>query len=308
MRLAQANIYEAVVTVAPPFTAHLVGLAIAKRCKQVRWVAATGNSFSFDPLPPNNQVLYRRMNTRAEGEVLRTADAFVVQNRELRARYATLYPDCARKLWFVPPLAVAPPAAKIARLQVKDKITIVYAGSLSQQLSNPSFLLKLFRELIESGLLSDAELHFLGNPANCLSLFRPYRRMLGRSLFLHGIVARDEAMKALSNATILANIGNGSPYNIPNKVFEYMALGKPILNIVRCDRDPSSGPLQNYPAVLNIKETSGAIATEDLARVASFVLEPPPLDPMVLSWLRDNYGIEKVCDSYTEIIQSVALC
>ena len=63
---------------------------------------------------------------------------------------------------------------------------------------------------------------------------------------------KEECDNALKNSNIIINIGNQIANQTPSKVFEYISLGKPIINFYNIDNDTSKKVLDKYPLVLNI--------------------------------------------------------
>jgi hypothetical protein len=50
----------------------------------------------------------------------------------------------------------------------------------------------------------------------------------------------------MKDVDVLVNIGNDSAAQLASKVIEYLALGKPVLNLVSIDRDASVAELADY--------------------------------------------------------------
>ena len=65
---------------------------------------------------------------------------------------------------------------------------------------------------------------------------------------------------------IVLMIGNLCANQVPSKVFEYIATGKPILNFYSIENDTSLIYLNRYPAVLSAKSADG-IGQDDLLRI-----------------------------------------
>ena len=56
----------------------------------------------------------------------------------------------------------------------------------------------------------------------------------------------------MAEADVLVNIGNRTSYQLPSKVVEYAAFGKPILNFLASPDDSSAVFLSKYPFLLNV--------------------------------------------------------
>ena len=50
--------------------------------------------------------------------------------------------------------------------------------------------------------------------------------------------------------------GNKVDNQVPSKIFDYISLGKPIINVYTSEKDPALEYLKQYPLALNISETN----------------------------------------------------
>lgn len=65
---------------------------------------------------------------------------------------------------------------------------------------------------------------------------------------------QDTAYSTMLRADILVNIGNTVSFQTPGKIFEYMAMGKPIIHFQKTVDDPCLKYFKDYPMVLIINE------------------------------------------------------
>jgi glycosyltransferase involved in cell wall biosynthesis len=170
-----------------------------------------------------------------------------------------MFPRYAHKYVVIPPLVSLPektPDLPNPFQSAHEKpLRLVFVGSLYRKIRNPAFLLRLFNALARKAGNEGLELHIVGTLHDTAHLFRPYGLFLGRQLFLHGLRPREEAAAMLQHADVLINIGNDTPYQLPSKVVEYAATGKPILNFIKTRQDSAMAFFKDYPAVLNVLET-----------------------------------------------------
>lgn len=267
-----------VVSVSPTFTAALVGNTIARRQGGLRWVFDMGDPFSIaGESPANNFRLYSRLNRRVERELFENADAVTLTNATVRQRYAELYPECADRLHVIPPLltstSLQPEIQPATPLALEDPIRIVYVGSLYRQLRRPDFLLALFMGLVKAGGSRRFELHFFGDTRECSDAFVPYGNQVGQTIQLHGVVPRKDALAAIKEASIVVNLGNTNPCQLPSKLVKYAAANKPILNIVRHSGDVSENFMKGYSAILNLTDSSMPPSSEHIRLVKQFIDE-----------------------------------
>lgn len=293
---------EVVISVSPTFTAALVGMALLSRLpRRPSWLLDLGDPFSFaDEAPPNNYRLYRGLNHKVERRAFRQADVVTVTTEETRRLYTSAFPESSEKVHVIPPLA---PRRLASNEQTPDgAISFVYVGTLYRAIRNPDFLLALFRSLLERSRPA-LELHIYGDVQDCRGSFERYQQLLGRNVFVHGTVSRERAVQAMQQASVLVNIGNRTSYQLPSKLVDYAALGKPILNIASVPDDSSARFLATYPRLLNVL-ADGDIPQEDqISRCEQFVEEAlnQRLSAVPEDWLRP-YMIDSIARDYLALI------
>lgn len=281
--------YDALITVSIPFTSHVVGLTLKRRCSHVRWVVDIGDPFSFSDLAPqNNHPLYGRLNRYAERAVVRRADAIAVTAEPARACYAALFPESAPKAHVIPPLfspAHGEPEGKPV-FPADGKVRLVFVGTLYRRIRDPRFLLRVFARLLDTPLRSRVELHFFGSVHDCEEYFAPYRQLVGTKIFLHGLVSHAVALRAMRDAGVLLNIGNRTSYQLPSKIVEYVHSGRAIVSFAKTDQDASAALLRAYPASLCLPEDDAVLDGAQFARLLQFIEAPPSVDAEALAgWL-----------------------
>lgn len=153
--------------------------------------------------------------------------------------------------------SMVPPAAPQA---VGGRRRCVFCGSLYPGVREPGFALELFCAL---GADSGWTLAAYGGGWQC---FEPEaaraRAVLGSRLELHGTVSADEARAATAGADVLLNIGNTTENQLPSKLFDYFAAGKPVLHLCAARQDPALAYLARYPLSLVLRPgQSGAADT-----------------------------------------------
>lgn len=297
-----------IVTVSPSFTSALVGNAIAQRKRGCRWVLDMGDPFTLaDESPANNFRLYRGLNRRVEHELFRNADAVTLTNVNVRQRYAEVYPECADRLHVIPPLLTGPSLQSetqpAALRSLDDPIRIVYVGSLYRQLRRPDFLLALFMGLLKSDAVRRFELHFLGNINECSDAFVPYSSQIGRTIQLHGVVRREDALAAVREAAIVVNLGNTNCCQLPSKLIEYAAAGKPILNIVQNKKDASEQFMKGYEAILNLQDLGHPPSGEQIRLLKQFIdTSIRPVGNRCDTQWAEQFKVGNIADQYAAVL------
>lgn len=142
-------------------------------------------------------------------------------------------------------LPIIPVKCKNTNFNNTNDIVFVYAGMFYKEIRSPEILFELFKELPPNYVL---HLYSRG----CDDIVQKYQAILGKRLQVHGFIETDELEKKISEANILVNIGNTVNNQVPSKVYESVAYGKPILNLYQREDDISIQHLRKYPVCINI--------------------------------------------------------
>jgi glycosyltransferase involved in cell wall biosynthesis len=286
MRRAQ---YDGIVSVAFPFTDHVVAylataLRARRRGRRPIWIADYGDPFSFlKDTPPNNRQLYSRLNRWADMKVIEAADAVVMPNEEMKQLYSDICAQASDKIEIVPHIAdgalIRPGSFKSAAVKRGGTVRLLYAGAFAAGVRTPDHMLKVMtvavRQLEQRGY--NVRLVIAGDVNNCSAAFDDFANgEVGHTLVMYGVVAPEAAATLVSEADILVNVGNTTPYRQPSKLVEYMATGKPIVNFATSRCDSSVGMLSHYASAFH--SVCGEPIERQAAGVVEFVVAPPPLD------------------------------
>lgn len=142
------------------------------------------------------------------------------------------------------------------------KIKCVFSGLIYSGIRDPSYTLRLFKALTESGKVS---LHMVGVKKE--ELPEAYREM---DIVCYGRVPAADAQAVIDEADILINIGNLMTNQIPSKIFDYISQGKPIVNVCKNVNCPTIPYMNKYPLALNLIEDDAAFEKQ-LALLTDFV-------------------------------------
>lgn len=301
--LCAHNGYDWIISVSHPFTGHLVGLLAKRRSPEVRWLVDIGDPFSFLNEPsPNNPRLYSALNRTIERKVLKKADTASATTAETKRLYQEYFAVEDGKITVIPPMLSLPRPVAPLVTRTDGVIKLAYVGTLYRTLRSPESLLALFRALVEICEARPLELHFYGSVNDCADVLAPYLETAGSRVFAHGLVSRPEVLRAMCDADVLVNIGNRSAAQLATKIVEYMALGKPILNLVSIDRDASVAELADYPASFTIARSDEVTSPDTVARVLSFVTQSRPVSESIMAKVRKRYSEEHVASLYVSLL------
>lgn len=219
----------------PPVTSHLVALRL-KRRSGLPWVADFRDGWMFEP--PNPAPLANPLRARVElaleGLVVRQADQIVTVNETIAGDFARRYPRAAGKVAVI--TNGYDPAALEGlrrRRQGDGKLRLVYTGALGSSRAGTSIdgLLAALRGLRaeEPGLAGDIELALVG-ALSAAETALVEGAGLGRQVRLVGAVPHREALQQQIDADALLLVTVPGPSGVTtNKLFEYLAAGRPIL-------------------------------------------------------------------------------
>jgi glycosyltransferase involved in cell wall biosynthesis len=305
-QLLKKHHYDSLISVSVPFTGHLVGLSIKKVLPQIPWLVDIGDPFCFiEYLPTNNHRFYKNLNYATENKIFRNAESVSVTTKATLEKYTSLFSESATKIFIIPQLMSldTKPKIKGAVFPKDGKIRLVFAGRLYSEIRKPDFILRLFKHLLNTHLSDRLELHFFGNINDCQGYFEPYQVLLGKKIYCHGIVSRENVLQAMKEADVLVNIGNESPYELPSKVVEYATLGKPVLNISKIDNDSSTAFFQAYPGALCLLENEALSDSDHVVKLVKFIEHLPHIEELKLQdWLAP-YQIEEIARAYELLLK-----
>ena len=225
---------SAVYTTSPPHSTHIAGL-ILKRMTGLPWVADfrdpwTGD-FRYDP--PTRWV--RRAHTACERAILERADRVVCITESARRQYISRFGIDPRRLVTIyngfdaPDFAAAPIHGACPR----KKIVITHSGSFYGSYSPELFVRALARALDrDTGLRERVTVRFVGVMDGTMQ--ETVRAILPECSEFSGYVSHSEAGRSIveSDINLIAlPVDPRASYNVPGKLFEYLAAGRPILAV-----------------------------------------------------------------------------
>ncbi len=275
-QLCSHSRYDAIISVSIPFTCHLIALRLKKNLNDIPWLVDVGDPFCFmDTTPVNNHMLYKRFNYKAEKQVFQSANWITVTNDKTADLYKTIFPESSHKIKVIPPLL--DDRIKIRKNDTKlfdrHKINLSYIGNFYKVTREPDDLLLLLRSILNPLPHFKQRLlfHIFGNTRGFEKTFGKYSD-LSENLILHGSVSKDTVLRVIHETDLLINIGNKTNYQIPSKIVEYAASGKPIINICCTDDDSSLLFLKDYPLIKNIF-TNRKYASKAIDEISQFINE-----------------------------------
>jgi len=127
-----------------------------------------------------------------------------------------------------------------------DEIECLYAGAFYESYRNPTKILDIFSKL------NDERIKLKLLSWGCEEIIDAFKLKQGEKLVKLSPVPPNEYLKMASDTNIMINIGATTPSQISCKIFDAIALGKPIINFFFNKHDPTLLYLKLYPLCYNI--------------------------------------------------------
>ena len=140
---------------------------------------------------------------------------------------------------------------------------ILFGGVVADSFRSPEYVLKVLAPLFEKG--EKIRMYFMGT--NNSAVLDSYMEKYPQNIFFKEKVSADAALATMKKADVLLNIGNKIDNQVPSKIFDYFAIGKPILNLQRIENCPAAEYFAKYPLVHILEEWKAA----DIETVEKFL-------------------------------------
>jgi glycosyltransferase involved in cell wall biosynthesis len=303
--LGRANHYDWVISVSHPFSSHMVAMAAKQYLPRSRWFVDISDPYSDRRgISSNNSTLYSKLNRVVESRILAAANIISVTTNPTKALYETNFPSSKGKYFVIPPLLSLPDSDCQLFKSDDALIRLVFIGTLYKNLRSPKFLLACFLALSKRFPNQQFELNFYGLVNDCSDDFSKNIKTPNGRVQVHGLVSREEVLRAMFRANILVNIGNHSEVQLGSKVLEYMAMGKPIINLISLEQDLSVEAFADYPSKITIFRSENEPSSEIIEELGKFVLNPPPVGIQAVDLIRARFSKERISEVYALLLES----
>ena len=222
---------DTVVTTSPPHSTQLIGLEL-KNKKNIRWIA--------DMRDPWTKIYYvsellqtkwaQNWNSNLERAVLENADKVVTVSHNLSAEFRALAPGLQQENVVVIPNGFDEDDFQF-NVRLNEKFTIGYMGTITDQYDISSLLTAIGSSNLDVGF------RFIGDVQ--AGLKKRLAEVSNRCEFT-GYLNHDKAIKKAASCIILLLVIPKVESNkgiLTGKIFEYLALKRPILAIGPVDGD-----------------------------------------------------------------------
>lgn len=253
---------DAIITSSWPVTSHKIGKDL-KIKYQIPWIADLRDLWNMNPYISHTHIR-TYFEKRLEIKTFEQANVLTTTTPLAAETLSKLHPNNI----IVPILSGFDPddfkKLNITKTVINDKLNLTYAGSLYQGKRDPTILFKALKELIDEGLIDSnkIKLNFYGETGNLKELKTKYE--LNDIVNIGGFLPHDDVLMKQANSDVLLLISWNNPKEkmfIPGKVYEYLALKRPVLSI-----GYQEGSLKNLiedtkmgAHVSNLKDTKNAL-------------------------------------------------
>lgn len=256
------NDYDIIVSTCYPFTLHIIASQLLNIYKNAKWYPVFLDPFVHNFCLPKKEINKRK---KIANKVLEKANKiFMVRGIKEENESRGYVPPYHEKVTSIslPNLKDLTSERKNASL---DKISLTYAGVFYKDIRNPK---KMFEIL---GKIGDGfELNLMSRCCEKL-----VKKLINKTKNIkinnYGYLKREECLKILDDTNILVNLGNTITNQTPSKVFEYIGMGKPIINFYFDEKDTSLFYLKKYPLCYNINVNN--YTSEDVEGLREFCLK-----------------------------------
>jgi glycosyltransferase involved in cell wall biosynthesis len=233
---ARRQAYDVAYSSSGPFTAHLVGLLL-KRLTRRPWVAELRDGWYRwnRAIFPDYSRWRDGLERRLESAVMHAADRVVLVTERMadafRAQYADIPPERFGVVSNGFDRAQFPPAAAA---RPSDHFDVLHTGALYYGRSLAAFLDAAQRLVqADASFASQFRLTLVGT-LDIAAQLELRDHPLGERIRIEGQVNHQVAIERMQSANALLLVANttaGAEATVPGKLFEYLAVGRPILAI-----------------------------------------------------------------------------
>jgi glycosyltransferase involved in cell wall biosynthesis len=289
--------FDAIITTGPPHSMHLIGLDL-KRKTGIYWLADFRDPWStwefLDTLPMVAWVKQRHQ--KLEKQVLSQADVVTTISPTFQADLEAIG---GRKIELLTngfdESDLPQPWPHIP--ESEEPIEILYTGVIDS-IRNPTPFLLAFKRVFENGK-NNVRLRFVGLVSEGVQEFVKNDAWLAAHVVFEGYMSHEKVFKYYQNAHLLLLIltdTKNAKGNIPGKIFEYMATGRPIIALGDPDGDAAK--------ILAEAHAGRVFTHDDDAGVESFLsaFEPNATNPDPDSI--QHYSRKALTHKLTELIDA----
>jgi len=240
LRVVRKHKVDAIFATGSPWSGLVVGYLVS-RFTGKPLIVDFRDPWMNNPFHLSKGRLLDSWSARLERRVVNHASAVSLNTDPLKAEFLLRYPDIAPEKFFVMPNGYDPEDFRDIqaepRKESSDTLILCHAGFL-YGVRDPAVLLEAIRDA--NKLLRDQGKRIVFRQIGDVNLGYDVRERYGDlvsdgSLILDKARPYRECLSALTSADIVVNVQPGTKTQIPSKLYDYLAINKPILNITSAE-------------------------------------------------------------------------
>lgn len=244
---------DIIIPVSFPYESIEAAIEYAKDKPQIKIIPLL-----FDPLVESNTLHRNKINKSLKEKKHLELEKRMIENSKLiisiyhqREHFLSRFKEYIEKFIFIEHPLLINYENLINDIDVTDEnfIKLIYTGTFDSKIRNPEYFLKIAKLACEK-LDMQVNMFTFGN---CEKIIKKYE--LESKIKNNDPICFEEAMKNLADSNILISVGNIDNHQAPSKIFDYIALGKPIVHFYRNDFDINIEILNKYPLALCLRES-----------------------------------------------------
>lgn len=222
---------EAILSSSWPISCHTIAKDLSEKYN-IPWIGDLRDLWNKNPYV-NHNFIRRHFEYKLELKTFKNVSALTVTTPLTKEILSTIHPD--KKIYTIENGYEKSEFENIEPVRKSEgKLNITYAGKLYEGKRDPQILFEAIENLSNNNLIdkNKIELNFYGDSGNILEIGEKYN--IKDIINVHGFIDHNEVLKEEKSSDILLLISWNNPNErifIPGKVFEYMALKKPVISI-----------------------------------------------------------------------------
>jgi len=224
--------YDYLISSGMPFSDHVAAYLLKLFFPKTKWIAEYGDPWSFFTYPPQPR-FFNWLHSKLERTILKKVDLIVVTTEETRLGFLENFPHLKSHQVATIPQGADHELIDNLGSTSHSGFTLTYTGRFDP-IRDPL----VFFESLKN--LNDNQLNYEFKMVGPLQDF--YRNKiealeLGEKAIFLGPRNQLESLKVAKSSDVLVYFGNQSLFQLPSKLWEYIAMNKPILAITQVEND-----------------------------------------------------------------------
>lgn len=251
--------YDAIVAIAQPF-----GWAVLANELKERYPGAKIYLYMLDPYIynytlPQNKIEYRkkqfkRFTNNLDGIIFTRGIKEEAEKHNCTIRKRSITVDLPNMI----------PHKTMQTKNYLDKIELMFAGRFYPDIRNPQKMFNVLLQILDERTIFSMFSRGCDAMANSFTQSCPHVKQMD-------FLPHEKYVKYFEGVDILVNLENTIPNQLPSKVFEYIASGKPIINFYEDENSMGLHYFCRYPLAFNFNLNH--YKTSDIIRLRGFIAE-----------------------------------